>query len=67
MHNSPFLQSLLLSLLEVLRAHPNGLGPVQIQRLLGVDKDLSPTIEGMGRDGKIQRLAISLYIAGPKE
>jgi hypothetical protein len=48
-------------ILTALREHPEGLSPAQTQQLLGTDKHLSDTMQGMARDGLLQHLGTGLY------
>jgi hypothetical protein len=49
-------------IVALLREHPEGLSPVQTRRLLGVDKDLGPTMKAMARDGLLQRVETGRYV-----
>jgi Helix-turn-helix domain len=45
----------------LLQEHPEGLRPVEMRSLLGVDKDLGDTCLGMRRDGLVQRVGRGRY------
>jgi hypothetical protein len=49
-------------IVALLREHPEGLSPVRARHLLGVDKDLGPTMEAMARDGLLQRVEPGRYV-----
>jgi AcrR family transcriptional regulator len=48
-------------IVALLQAHPEGLGPAQTRRLLGIEKDLGPTMKAMARDGLLRRAAHGRY------
>ena len=48
-------------IVALLREHPEGLRPTQVRQLLGVSKDLVPTMKAMVRDGLIRRLEYGKY------
>ena len=49
-------------IVALLQAHLEGLSHVQTRQLLGLDKDLSDTIQGMARDGLLQRVETGRYV-----
>jgi DNA-binding XRE family transcriptional regulator len=49
-------------IVALLQEYPEGLSPVQTRRLLGVDKDLGPTMKAMARDGLLQRVETGRYV-----
>src|SRR5262245_12846345 len=51
-------------IVALLRAHPSGLSPAQVRRMLGMPKDLTQTMQAMAREGLIQRVAVGWYIVG---
>jgi hypothetical protein len=51
-------------ILTLLRAHPEGLTPGEIQALLGVDRSLTDTVLGMVRYGLVRRVEHGRYVAG---
>jgi hypothetical protein len=48
-------------IVALLREHPEGLRPTQVRQLLGVSKDLVPTMKAMVRDRLIRRLECGKY------
>jgi hypothetical protein len=48
-------------IVALLQAHPEGLSPAQVRRLLAVDKDLGSTMKAMARDGLIRRVQTGWY------
>ena len=50
-------------IVALLREHPEGLTPAEMQTLLGVDRRLTNTVSGMVRDGLVQRVGRGLYSA----
>ena len=50
-------------IVALVREHPEGLGPAQVRRLLGVDKDLGSTMKAMMRDGLLRRVETGRYVA----
>jgi hypothetical protein len=50
-------------ILEVLRAHPAGLTPAEIQDRLGMQRSLVDTCQGMLRYGLVQRVGRGRYVA----
>lgn len=51
-------------ILTLLQAHPEGLSPVQVRQLLGLQTPLNSVLKGMYRDGLVSRPVEGLYIAG---
>jgi excisionase family DNA binding protein len=49
-------------IVDLLRAHPEGLPPAQVRALLVAEKDLADTMRGMSRDGILRRLEIGRYV-----
>jgi hypothetical protein len=49
-------------IVALLQEHPEGLSPAQTRQLLGVDKDLGPTMKAMARDGLLQRVETGRYV-----
>lgn len=56
-----------LQIMTLLRDHPNGLTPREVQEQLGCPKDLAPTIRSMARDGLLRRVAKGIYTAAAEE
>ena len=54
-------------IVEVLQRHPQGLSPVQVRQLLGLEKPLNSVMKSMYRDGLVGRPVEGLYIAHPHE
>jgi hypothetical protein len=52
-------------ILTLLQDYPDGLTPGEMQTLLGVDKRLVDTCQGMLRYGLVQRLGRGRYVAAP--
>jgi hypothetical protein len=50
-------------IVALLREYPEGLTPPEIQRLLGVDRNLSDTLSGMLRYRLVQRAEDGRYVA----
>ena len=50
-------------IVALLQDHPEGLTPVEIRDLLGVDRSLTDTCLGMLRDGLLQRVERGRYVA----
>ena len=50
-------------IVALLQDHPDGCGPAQTHRLLGVDKDLGSTMKAMARDGLLRRVETGRYVA----
>jgi hypothetical protein len=50
-------------IVALLREYPEGLSPVQVRELLGVDKNLADTCFAMARDGLLRRVGHGLYVA----
>jgi predicted transcriptional regulator of viral defense system len=50
-------------IVALLREHPEGLTPAEIQELLGVDRSLADTCQGILRYGLVQRVERGRYVA----
>ena len=61
------LSGVRLQIVTLLRAHPRGLTPAEVQEHLGCPKDLAPTIRSMARDGLLRRVAKGIYTANAEE
>jgi Mn-dependent DtxR family transcriptional regulator len=53
-------------IVALLQEHPEGLCPTQVRQLLGVSKDLVPTMKAMVRDGLIRRIEYGKYTSMEK-
>jgi hypothetical protein len=49
-------------IVALLQEHPEGLSPAQTRQLLGVDKELGPTMKAMARDGLLRRVETGRYV-----
>ena len=49
-------------IVALLREHPEGLAPAEIDRLLGAGRPLGDTLLGMRRDGLVQRVGPGRYV-----
>jgi len=61
------LSGVRLQIITLLREHPKGLTPAEVQERLGCPKDLAPTIRSMARDGLLRRVAKGIYTAATAE
>jgi hypothetical protein len=48
-------------IVALLRDHPEGLSPVKVRQVLGLEKNLANTMKAMARDGLLQRVATGRY------
>jgi hypothetical protein len=55
------LTGLRAQIADMLRAHPEGLTPAQVQAQLGIDKPLRATMKGMLQEGILRRPDTGAY------
>jgi predicted transcriptional regulator of viral defense system len=53
-------------IVALLHEHPEGLTPGEMQDLLGVERSLVDTCQGMLRYGLVQRVERGRYVAAPE-
>jgi len=54
-------------ILTLVQQYPDGITPTETRRLLGSEKELGNTMQGMERDRLLKRIAVGCYVVSRKE